>query len=72
MHGVPRPWNRLISQNLVAKGTDTGAEAGQLGLGDREGSLESGQWGIQAAARSPGKDMRGCVTAPGPGPSPGA
>lgn len=58
--GFPCPWNRFISQNLVAKGTDMGAEGGQLGLGDREGSLEGGQWGIHAAARSPGKDVRLC------------
>ena len=58
--GFPCPWNHFISQNLVAKGTDTGAEGGQLGLGDREGSLENGQWGMHAAARSPGKDVRLC------------
>lgn len=58
--GFPCPWNCFISQNLVAKGTDMGAEGGQLGLGDREGSLEGGQWGIHAAARSPGKDVRLC------------
>lgn len=58
--GFPCPWNCFISQNLVAKGTDIGAEGGQLGLGDREGSLESGQWGTHAAARSPGKDVRLC------------
>lgn len=40
------------------------AEAEQLVLGDREGSLEKGQLGVQAAARSPGGDMNGCLNTP--------
>lgn len=38
------------------------------GLGGGEGRLESSRWGIRAAARSPSKDRRGCVAAPGQAP----
>lgn len=64
----PLPLELVYEPESSCQGDSYRSRGWTAGLGGREGSLESSRWGIRAAARSPSKDMRGCVAAPGQAP----